>query len=242
MAENVYEEYCRQVRSALKKATQKERASFTEELLDHMESHAEALMELGWDPEEARDYSVQAMGDPQMVGRQYDEKLSSFWLVCWYVLRGILILLAILLTYVFVLRGESVIDNLRARWTTDTEWIHFAQEREVLSQQMLDIEIPTEHHTLRIFRVDICSAETEGNYEVRVWAVNYANDPFYGQRGPAMSWSGVEGMDATTSGPGHLLYLGRVEKGVDHLMFYMESDIADIHIRVEIPLDWEGIP
>lgn len=242
MKENIYEEYCKQVRRSLKKATRKERDSLTEELLDHMESHAEALVELGWESEEARDYAVQTMGDPETVGRQYDEKLSSFWLVCWYILRGVLIVLVVLLAFVFALRGESVFDNLRARWTEDTDWINFFYKRTVLSQQALDIEIPMEHHTLRLFRIDICDVGNEGYYEVGVWAVNYANNPFYEQRGPAMSWSGIEGFDAIASGPGHLVYSGRVEKGVDHLNFYMESDVADIHIQVEIPLDWEEIP
>ena len=168
MKENVYEEYCKQVRQSLKKATRKERDSLTEELLDHMESHAEALVELGWEPEEARDYAVQTMGDPETVGRQYDEKLSSFWLVCWYILRGVLIVLAVLLAFVFALRGESVFDNLRARWTEDTDWINFSYKRTVLSQQALDIEIPMEHHTLRLFQIDICDVGNEGYYEVGV--------------------------------------------------------------------------
>ena len=65
--EITYNAYCKQVCSVLKKATQKEKSALSEELLDHMESHAEALIELGWDPEEARTYAVQAMGDAETV-------------------------------------------------------------------------------------------------------------------------------------------------------------------------------
>jgi len=86
-----YEAYCADVCAVLKKATQKEKDALSEELLDHMASHAEALVELGWNPEEARDYAIQAMGDAETVGRQYDEKLSTFWLWCGRVLRTVLV-------------------------------------------------------------------------------------------------------------------------------------------------------
>ena len=44
-----YESYCTDVCAVLKKATQKEKDALSEELLDHMASHAEALVELGLD-------------------------------------------------------------------------------------------------------------------------------------------------------------------------------------------------
>ena len=81
MKEQVYETYCGQVCEAMKKATKAERRSLTEELTDHMASHVEDLLTEGWTEDDAVRYAVEAMGDPETVGRQYDEKLSSFWRV-----------------------------------------------------------------------------------------------------------------------------------------------------------------
>ena len=247
VAENVYEEYCRQVRRALKKATQKERASFTEELLDHMESHAETLVELGWEPEEARDYSVQAMGDPQMVGRQYDEKLSSFWLVCWYVLRVILIVMAVWIPFIFVVQqGSAVCYNLQARWNKDPVWIDFTYDEDVLARNTLDVEIPLKRHTVRIFRTEIYYEQKWECYMARVYAVCYSNNPFHPGSGLMSSWSGIEGFDGGGGNwklnSGYLSYYGQVEKGQDHVMFYIENEATDTHVQVKVPLEWEGIP
>ena len=245
MNEKLYEEYCRQVRQSLKKATQKERASLTEELMDHMESHAEALVELGWDPEEARDYAVQAMGDPETVGKQYDEQLSSFWLVCWYVLRGILVVLAVWIALAFLLQGRFVFYNVQARWEEDTMWVGFPQDKEILSHQSLDIKIPLDRYTVRIFRTEIYYEEAWERYMARVYAVNYPNNPFY-TIGPLMtSGAGVEGLDGIgglEGSVGRWVFIGPVEKGSDHVVFYIENEYTDMHIQVKIPLTWEEIP
>ncbi len=245
MREILYEEYCKQVRRALKKATQKERVSLTDELMDHMESHAEALVELGWDPEEARDYAVQAMGDPETVGQQYDEQLSSFWLVCWYVLRVILIILAIWISFMFALQGRSVFYNLQARWEEDTEWVDFAQDKDVLSRQTLDIKIPLDRHTVRIFQTEIYYEETWESYVARVYVVCYPNHPFHTEGHLMMGGFRVEGFDGVGSREGsveHLVFHGPVETGLDHVVFYIENDATDTHVQVEVPLCWEGIP
>ena len=246
MTENVYEEYCRQVRNALKKATRKERASFTEELLDHMESHAEALMELGWEPEEARDYSVQAMGDPQMVGRQYDEKLSSFWLICWYALRLILIVMAVWIPFIFLIdQGSAVCYNLQARWNKDPAWVDYSQGVDVLGRQTLEIEIPLDRHTVRIFREEIYYEEARERYMACIYTVYYSNNPFHRGSRLITNWSGVEGFDGGGGtlymNSGYQAYYGEVEKGQDHVVFYIEHEATDTHIQVKVPLDWEGI-
>ena len=246
MKENIYEEYCKQVRQSLKKATRKERDSLTEELLDHMESHAEALVELGWEPEEARDYAVQAMGDPETVGRQYDEKLSFFWLVSWYVLRVILIVMAVWIPFNFVIdQGSAVCYNLQARWNKAPVWIDFSGDADVLNRKTLEMEIPLDRHTVRIFRTEIYYEEVRERYMVRIYAVYYSNNPFHPGSRLITSWAGVEGLDGGGGrlhiNSGYQTYYGEVEKGQEHVVFYIENDATDTHVQVQVPLDWEGI-
>ena len=246
MAENAYKEYCRQVRSALKKATQKERASFTEELLDHMESHAETLMELGWEPEEARDYSVQAMGDPVMVGRQYDEKLSSFWLWAGRVLSVCAVILAIcVLSGTHSMYGSFLGKNLEARQITEPyRWVLSSIEgRQWGNTQLVDIEIPLEKHTIRIYGVELVYFGGEV-YQCRVYLTGYSHNPF-DPNFKLLQYASIEGFyggggDSYWSSF-YYDYYGNVEAGQESLMFRIQREFPYMDVCVEIPLDWEGL-
>lgn len=50
-------------------ATSKEKAAIRAELAAHMEDHAQALMDAGYDEDHARNAALTAMGDPEAVGR-----------------------------------------------------------------------------------------------------------------------------------------------------------------------------
>ena len=241
-----YQAYCTQACSALKKATQKEKSSLSEELLDHMESHAEALIELGWDPEEARTYSVQAMGDPETVGRQYDEKLSSFWLWCGRVLRVLLIVLLVWIGGVPAIgKGISVYYNLQARWFFDPDRaLSSTSGEQILKQQDLDIEIPLEHDVFRIYRTEIYYDVQIDSYVVCVYALNYAKNPFE-YRGTLIELvepdNDYGGGGFFSSGVAYYNWHSRVIQGQPSVGLNFEREETDTHFRVEIPLDWEGI-
>ena len=244
--ERLYQEYCDQVCAALKKATRKEKASLTQELTAHMEDHVEALVELGWDPQEAMDYAVEAMGDPEIVGRQYDEKLSSFWLWVGYVFRGLVIVLTIwLLLFPVWSKWIDVYNNLRARWFFDEDGHDSTVGKKVLKRQDLDLEIPLEKDVFRIYRTELFYEASKNSYAVCVYAVSYAKNPL----DPAGFWLGYANVENFYAGGGSSnwavgtrAWKATVEKGQEFAVLTIDREETDTHIRVEIPLDWEGIP
>lgn len=245
-----YAMYCNQVCATLKKATKNEKADLIRELTAHMEDHVEALIQLGWDPEEARDYAIEAMGDPATVGRQYDEQLSSFWLVCGYVFRGVLIFLVIWILLIPIwLKGANVYHNLRARWAPRAQGIEATAE-ELLKTKELDMVIPFERHEISIYRVDIFRKEgnestATDSYGACIYVVSYAKNPL----DPTFNLLGyyqVEDFDFaggfSTAGASYDSYKTAVAEGQESVTFTIVQEATDTDVRVEIPLDWEGIP
>lgn len=241
MKEQAYEDYCSQVCDVMQKATKAERRCLTEELTDHMESHVEALLEEGWPEDEAVRYAVEAMGDPETVGRQYDEKLSSFWRICGVMLRWILILMVVnLLTGPVRVSFIQFYDSLMARWNPHLKYEDTMREG-TLARRDLDIRIPREGRQTNVYRLDLgYDAQREG-YFVAVYTVTYADNPlhligsdlmklehcFQGSRGTG--YGGTE----------YYIQYADIEKGdtsIGLTIYRLGEDI-----QVEIPVDWEGI-
>lgn len=244
--EITYDSYCKQVCSVLKKATQKEKTALSEELLDHMESHAEALIELGWDPEEARTYAIQAMGDAETVGRQYDEKLSSFWLWCGCVARIVLILLmGWILTFPVWGKGINVYYNLEARLEAARYTISAQREENPSMWRPLDVEIPLEHDVLRFYCGELIYNEDRELYSVGIRGVSYAKNPFR-LAGPWLGYVEIEGFRSTGGGSSGACqsrnWWGQVQMGQEYVVLTIKRESTGTDIRVEVPLPWEGLP
>ena len=60
--------YVQAVCACLRHATPKEKDAVAQELQDHLADHADALVEAGWDPEEAQAHALDAMGRPKRWG------------------------------------------------------------------------------------------------------------------------------------------------------------------------------
>ena len=240
-----YDAYCARVCAALKKATPKEKSSLSEELLDHMESHAEALMELGWDPEEARTYSIQAMGDPETVGRQYDEKLSSFWLWCGRVLRVVLILyLVYLLWGPAQQKYQDAQDNLQAR--TDPQWgingmVIPGRDRKPWISEPVDITIPLGAQWLRIYRLELYEIPERDDYSIVVFTVTYAENPLQATHviQPKLEREGTIAFDSSNGAIYQALF-GVVEEGQPYIGLRIPQIGEDTLIQIPIP--WEVTP
>ena len=241
--EITYDAYCKQVCAVLKKATQKEKSALSEELLDHMESHAGALVELGWDPEEARVYAIQAMGDAEIVGRQYDEKLSSFWLWCGRVLRVALICyLAYLLLGPVQKKYQAVQDNLRAR--NDPQWgingMVFL-DRDPWISEPIDITIPLGEQWLRIYHVELYELPESDDHNIVVFTVTYADDPLQNTSviQPKLERDGSFAFNSL-KGATYQALIGVVGEGQPSIGLRVPQIGEDTLIQIPIP--WEVTP
>lgn len=93
--EDKVQTFCDEVCSALKHATREERKAVAQELRDHMDDHAAALQEIGYDEEEARDRAVRAMGDAGEIGKELNRQYPLLWLILSRVPVFLIILLLI---------------------------------------------------------------------------------------------------------------------------------------------------
>lgn len=237
--EITYQSYCKQVCSVLKKATQKEKSALSEELLDHMESHAEALIELGWDPEEARTYAIQAMGDAETVGRQYDEKLSSFWLWCGYVVRWALIvfILFLLLNGVLGVKLHHMMENLEARQNPEKVHIDNILRESFLYDRSMDLTIEQGAQYVHVYRVETHFIPERDQYFAAVYVVNYAKNPleYTGVNSYIEGYRGYAGQGS--AGASYRRYTVYVEEGQPFVMLVIPVPGEDT--RVQIPIPWE---
>ena len=244
-ASAAYQAYCNRVCSFLKKATKKEKASLSEELYDHMESHAEALVELGWDPEEARIYAIQAMGDAEIVGKQYDEKLSSFWLWCGYVVRVLCVGLTVMMLSRVIRPGWMLQDMVTARWAPSKSGYGSNVKAELVWSEEMNLRVPTPSgkHVIRVYLTELYRW-SDGSYGVQVFVVSYPKNPLGsrtvlldhmtmdeyaggGYNSPAVSFRSLD---------------ARVEKGQESVELVIYREVTGTDIRVDIPLNWEDIP
>ncbi|MGM9522339.1 MAG: permease prefix domain 1-containing protein [Oscillospiraceae bacterium] len=75
------------------------RREIREELSSHMEDKEQALLDAGIAPSDASRMAVQAMGDPDEVGRAMNQVHRPFWGVLYGVIKGLLAVLVLVLAF-----------------------------------------------------------------------------------------------------------------------------------------------
>lgn len=239
-----YQAYCNRVCAVLKKATQKEKDALSKELLDHMESHTDTLVDLGWDPQEARIYAIQAMGDPEMVGRQYDEKLSTFWLWCGYVMRALCIAIAALMLVRITNSRWMVKEVITARFDpADSGYGSTVKADLVWSEEMdLRVSTPSGKHVIRVYLTELYQW-SDGSYSVQIFVVGYPKNPL-GVKSELLNYMDMDGYAGGRFSSAVVEYHSydvRVEKGQRSVELEICREETNTDIRVEIPLNWEEI-
>ena len=244
-ASATYQAYCNRVCSFLKKATKKERDSLSEELFDHMESHAEALIELGWDPDQARIHSIQAMGDAETVGRAYDKTLSSFWLWSGYVMRALCMVIAVLMLGRIADRWWTVRDVITARWDPTASGYGSHVDADLVWSEEVDLRVPTPSgkHVIRVYLTELYQW-SDGSYTAKVFVVGYPKNPL-GIKSDLLRYMTMDGYAGGRFSSAAVEYhslSARVEKGQESVELVICREETGTDIRVDIPLHWEEIP
>lgn len=72
-------EYCARVLAGLRHLSRRERAAVRRELEEHIEDHAQALLDLGYDEKLAEERTMAAMGDPAEVAREMAKQYPRGW-------------------------------------------------------------------------------------------------------------------------------------------------------------------
>ena len=162
-----FTEYGSAVCTYIRHATSKEKAAIRKELADHMEDHALALMNAGYDEEHSARVALESMGDPETVGRELDKAYPLRWLV---LSRTALVVLVVLWLAILALACSAlptVAHNIQAHYFPRTLTTHTNQ----ISGKLL-WDLPGDR-VLSVYAVDLSTLEN-GSYSALVHATSYS--------------------------------------------------------------------
>lgn len=233
-----YNFFCDRVCSCIDHATDKEKRAIHKELSDHMEDHAQALMELGRSEEEAMAAAIVAMGDPEEIGRELNKEFSHFWLWLGRISSALAVILALCLLFgPFWFYLGHAWNNIRLRTAPEA---FFDDEH----QQSLDIsvEIPNTGDIARFIGYNIVMEE--GQYCVDLTYCTYDKNIFGSISDYSNDFTSPGGFSYSGSGQKTYSYsyynrIIPVEYGQESIALYY--DRFDEYIEIEIELNWEGV-
>lgn len=224
-----------------------ERQSLRRELSDHMADHVEMLERRGLNKEEAQEQAVNAMGDPEEVGRELAKAYSPFW---YWVLQAANFLLTLVVLFAMVWGiTEPLVrawNNLELRNSPDGQGKFWGPD---FAYRAVDIRISMVTDEMRIYSVEL----DRKNAMAYVMACVYDKNPFghasrlqydavtvTNQAGQAREGSRAVSMTEPWEWePGRLFYDVPVSPG--DTCVYFTYDRFGTHVEYTLPLpEWEG--
>ena len=169
--------YVQAVCACLRHATPKEKDAVAQELQDHLADHADALVEAGWDPEQAQAHALEAMGEAQEVGQALDREFPLRWLVLSRMALAALILsVAVALPFLFPAVAGAA-GSLQARW--DPSSYAAAHFDDLPHFVPLDVQWEVSDGTvLSLYGVGVRGLSQKGYYSADLYTVLYHKNPF----------------------------------------------------------------
>ena len=200
-------------------ATRKEKKAIQAELAAHMEDHALALLDSGYDQDHALATAVASMGDPEEVGKALNKEYPLLWLI---LSRGLLIAIVLLVLSLGSFAREGFYglrDTLQARIAPmDCPYLETESLTTLPPLAPVDLLHPIgEDSILSIFGIGL-SAQEDGTYDAFVCAVNY----------PESIW-GHSGLYANK------LEFSSNERGYEHVLFFAGGSDKAMYAFYRIP-------
>ena len=169
-------DYTNAVCACLRHATAKEKQAVAQELQDHLDDHAAALVEAGWDPEQAQAHALEAMGEAQEVGQALDREFPLRWLVLSLVLLVLAVLAAIVLLLPIPGRLVSAWNSLAAR--ADPSHLYPPTQDSSVSAYPLDVHFSLPNgDQIALYAVTLTEA-WNGTYTAQIYGLRYHQNPF----------------------------------------------------------------
>ena len=241
-------EFCDQVLKQVRHATMDEKQSIRQELLDHIEDHANALKEAGYTQEEASSCALSAMGNPEEIGRDLNKQYPLGWLVLSRAALILIILLSFSTLMMLPVMGHTF-DSLQARIDpTKSNFYSTRNEDSGPTTYPLNIKVPIGNDILYIYKAMLQAGEDDkGN--ITIYACNYDRNPF-----GIASQSLLNCLKAETASGENILISsggGAGNAGVNYWDFrslpvtrsetelYLTYDRYGVQMRVAVPILWE---
>lgn len=239
--------YSQAVTSRLRHATPKEKQAVQAELEAHLEDHAAALVEAGYDTGYAHRHAVDAMGDPVEVGEALNRAFPLRWLILSRLTLALLLLLALLLVPVLWSGLSTIPGNLQARWDPLASSLH---DDSIPAEDLTPLSISLPFPNGDVIHLYAVALLPQGDtYAARVYGVAYNKNPL---RHPQYNASNLQ----FAVGDAQWLTPGFSHNSQHEGAFYDVREIPDlakgdplsvcfslygISFSEEIPLPWEEV-
>ncbi|BAL00590.1 hypothetical protein OBV_33910 [Oscillibacter valericigenes Sjm18-20] len=169
------QEFCDRVLAKVRHATPKEKTAIRAELDAHMEDHAAALLEAGYEEAEAAERAMYAMGDPEEIGAELNKDYPLGWLV----LSRVSLILTVLICATFLFSWPKLgntLNSLQARIAPETSG--FASTAKYTYERDLDIRAEIGGDILRIYKVGLDVNRDGETGNAALFFCNYSKNPF----------------------------------------------------------------
>lgn len=234
-----YNFFCDRVCSFIDYATGKELEQVHKELRDHLEDHAQALIDIGRSPEEAEVAAILAMGDPEEIGREMNKQFPLVWLILSRATVVIAIILALMLLSPLRDMYYRVNDSMQAR---NSPMEYFGDYGEPI-----DIRVELPENDIAYFYSSEVELFGGTDYRAIIGLTVYDKSPFGRVSRDALDFKlELEDGFSLPSGGSFLGYsvhhkrlMIDVEEGQETLELCYNR--LGNEIWVEIPLSWEGV-
>ena len=247
MPMTTFREFCDGVLGQMPRATGRERDDIREELLDHLMEHRDMLVEYGDDPLVAEQKAIEAMGDPEEIGRAWNKTLSPLWLWLGRVCAVVFVLILLFNASDILYKVERIGDALQVRYSKNIE-INPGNPTgyELFWSEDPGIEKAFGEHIIRIHRVQLWQNPVyQDDYVLEIAYVTYHKD-LWGVSLDSSVFRAIEytGAIPTSGGSSQTSYGTWYE---DDLKLEEGQETVGIHLEhmgnvfsAELELDWGG--
>ena len=221
--------------------SKQEQARARQELLDHMEDHAEALTAAGFSAGEAQQQAVLAMGDPEVTARLLRKAHQPLLTRLVQAARVVTICLAVAAALALLVSFVKK-DNLLPHWFQGTPYpqlqeAYFAQPADdsVLLRRVCQpgASLPVGDYTLRVHKVALDQRENR-------WEVNMLiemDGKYLWQDPPVLPEGSRFFVDGQAFDFGHVAFWGHRQGGSFYSWFSLELPEEPDGLTLELPCE-----
>lgn len=241
------QEFCDRVLAKVRHATPEEKAAIRAELDAHMEDHAAALLEAGYEEAEATERAMAAMGDPEEIGVELNKDYPLGWLVLSRVSLIMTVLVCATFLFSWPILGNTL-NSLQARIAPKTS--SFADTTNYTYERDLDIRAEIGDDILRIYKVGLDVNRDGETGNAALFFCNYSENPFgyasdhldllYGTSAVMESAVHYGGGGGGNAGAYYSLVAKIPITRADGAVVVTYDHYGE-HVRLEVPVPWEDV-
>ena len=246
-----FHQYSHNVAQYVRHATGKEKAALRKELNDHMEDHAQALLDGGFPEEHAYRVAVESMGDPETVGKALNKEYPLRWLILSRLVWLAVLVAALLLVLALAHGLKGATGSLEARQAPRE---HHPAEVQLPDAELIPLDFTQTFPNGDAIRFYAAAVELDENYKDRgyvghLYAVSYNKNPLrdplhYSYIIDTLPPSQEETLLVSLEGNNHgnaqyhhwILYTLQPEENV-----MVQYDRFGTSFTLEVPMPWEEV-